>query len=59
MRTKCADWIHLPSGRRYNVATKPPKSMRGNIDDVRNMFDDETGEQLHQVRFINFLLFTF
>lgn len=29
--------------------TNPPLSMKGTLDDARNMYDDETAEALHQV----------
>ena len=49
---KCADWIHLPSGRKYHTIANPPLSMRGSVDDARNMYDDHTAEALHQVIFL-------
>lgn len=49
LRAKCADWIHVPSGRRYHTTNNPPKSMKGTLDDVRNMYDDETAEPLQPV----------
>jgi hypothetical protein len=41
-------WIHQPSGRRYNTVTSPPKSMTGTPDEPETMFDDLTGEPLDQ-----------
>lgn len=42
-------WVHMSSGRSYNVNTARPKSLKqGDTPSAENMLDDESGEPLIQ-----------